>query len=316
MRAIQVTRFGGPEVLVPTELPTPAAGPGEVLVEVSAAGVNFADTHRADGSYKGGAKLPLVPGVEVVGRTPDGRRVLAPVFAGGGYAEYVAVPADRAVDVPAELGDGPALALLVQGLTAWHLLRSSARMSPGESVVVNAAAGGVGTLAIQLAQHFGAGRVIAVASTPAKRELALKLGADVAVDSEPEGYADRVRTANDGRPVDIVLDSTGGPTFTAALQALGGFGRLVSYGTAARAGRPLVDPAELSDRNLAVAGFWLVPAIADAAAYREPLLELMGLAATGRLSPLVGAESPLAEARRAHEDLLARRTTGKLVLRP
>ncbi|GAB3812221.1 zinc-binding dehydrogenase [Kribbella italica] len=283
---------------------------------MSAAGVNFADTHRTDGSYRGGPKLPLVPGVEVVGRTPDGRRVLAPVFTGGGYAEYVAVPADRAVDVPADLGDGPALALLVQGLTAWHLLRSSARMSPGESVVVNAAAGGVGTLAVQLARHFGAGRVIAVASTPAKRELALKLGADVAVDSDPDEYADRVRVANDGQPVDIVLDSTGGPTFAAALQVLGGFGRLVSYGTAARAGRPLVDPSELADRNLAVAGFWLVPAIADTTAYRAPLLELLDLAATDRLSPLVGEEYPLAEARRAHEDLLARRTRGKLVLRP
>ncbi|HWD78796.1 MAG TPA: NADPH:quinone oxidoreductase family protein, partial [Kribbella sp.] len=167
MRAIQVTEFGGPEVLVPAELDPPEPNRDQLLVKVTGAGVNFADTHRTDGSYRGGVTLPFVPGVEIVGRTSNGRRVLSTVFeTGGGYAEYAVAPKHRVVDVPEEVSDGQALALLIQGLTAWHVLRKSARMDCGDSVLVNAAAGGVGSLAIQLAKHFGAGQVIAAASTP------------------------------------------------------------------------------------------------------------------------------------------------------
>ncbi|GAA1624311.1 zinc-binding dehydrogenase [Kribbella alba] len=316
MRAIQVSRFGGPEVLVPVEVPAPVPAPGELLVEVAAAGVNYADTHRTEGSYRGGTDLPFIPGVEVVGRTPDGRRMLAPIFAGGGYAEAAVVPAARAVDVPDDVEDGEALALLVQGLTAWHVLRNSARLAPGESVVVNAAAGGVGSLAVQLAKYFGAGRVIAAASTPEKQALAVRLGADVAVDSALDGYAGRVRAANDGRPVDVVLDAIGGVTLLAGMDVLGGFGRLVSYGNAAREGRPLVDLEVLAESNKVVAGFWLRPAMEYPRGYQEPLTELLELTATGKIRPLVGGNYPLGDARRAHEDLLARSTTGKLVLRP
>ena len=316
MRAIQVSRLGGPEVLIPATVPTPVAASGQLLVEVAAAGVNYADTHRTDGSYRVAPELPFIPGVEVVGRTPEGRRVLAPIFEGGGYAECAVVPAARAIDVPEEVGDGEALALLIQGLTAWHVLHNSARVRPGESVVVNAAAGGVGSLAVQLAKHFGAGRVIAAASTPEKRHLAISLGADVAVDSATDGYAERVLAANEDQPVDVVLDATGGAAFTAALEVLGGFGRLVTFGNASREGRPLVDPAILAERNHAVVGFWLRPVLDRPGAFAEPLTELLLLTAAGKIRPLVGAEYPLAEARRAHEDLLGRRTTGKLILRP
>jgi NADPH2:quinone reductase len=314
MRAIQVTHFGGPEVLVPTELDPPVAGPDQLLVEVSAAGVNFADTHRTDGSYRGGVELPFVPGVEIVGRT-NGRRILSPIFeTGGGYAEYAVAPAHRAVDVPDEVSDGQALALLIQGLTAWHVLKNSARLSRGETVLVNAAAGGVGSLAVQLAKYFGAGQVIATASTDAKRKLAMELGADVALDNNPDGYVERVLKATDG--VDVVLDSTGGATMLAGLECLNGFGRLVNYGNAGREGRPSVDPSALAQRNLSVAGFWLVPAMDLPGGYVEPLTELLALTAAKKLNPLVGAEYPLEEARRSHEDLLARRTTGKLILTP
>ena len=316
MRAIQVSRYGGPEVLVPTELPTPIAGPGQLLVETSAAGVNYADTHRTEGSYRGGSQLPFVPGVEVVGRTADGRRLLAPIFEGGGYAEAAVIPESRAIDVPDDVTDGQALALLIQGLTAWHVLRSSARLAPGETVVVNAAAGGVGTLAIQLAKFFGAGRVIAVASTPVKRELAITLGADVAVHSSLDTYADQVLAANDGRPVDVILDSTGGKTLLAGMEVLGGFGRLVSYGNAGREGRPLIDVGVLAEGNQSVAGFWLKPAMNYPGGYREPLTELLRLTANGTISPIVGGEYALDQTRHAHEELLARRTTGKLIIRP
>jgi NADPH2:quinone reductase len=314
MRAIRCDRFGGPEVLVPADVPDPVAGPGQLLVDVSAAGVNYADTSRTAGTYSGGQSLPFIPGTEVVGRTPDGRRVAALTFAGGGYAARAAVSTVDAVDVPDAVADGPALALLVQGLTAWHLLRGSAALRPGETVVVNAAAGGVGTLAVQLARHLGAGRIIAAASSPAKRDLAASLGADATVDSAPDGYTDRVLAANGGAGVDVVLESTGGPAFAAALATLAPLGRLVTYGDASRGGRPPVDPADLAARSIAVAGFWLRPVLTRPDAFHGPLAQLLHLTATGVLRPQVGPAYPLEDARRAHEDLLARRTTGKLVL--
>ncbi|NUO60087.1 MAG: zinc-binding dehydrogenase [Hamadaea sp.] len=312
MRAVHVRRFGGPEVLTPAELPDPVPGPGQVLLRVLAAGVNYADTHRTEGSYRAQQPLPFVPGTEVVGVDPEGRRLLAPVFPGGGYADLAVVAANQAVEVPPTVSDGAALALLVQGMTAWHVLLSSARLSEGESVVVTAAAGGVGSLAVQLARHFGAGRIIAAASTADKRALAADLGADVTVDSTPDGFAERVVAANGGRPVDVVLESTGGQVFTESLAALAAFGRLVTFGNSSRQGRPPVDPGALAEHNRAVAGFWLRPVVDDL----RPLDTLLTLAADGTIRPLVGREYALADARRAHEDSLARRTVGKQVLRP
>src|SRR5690242_12647522 len=186
MRAIQISRYGGPDVLTTVDLPDPQPGPGQLLVDVTAAGINYADTHLTDGSYLSSPALPFVPGAEVVGRTADGRR-LAGLSGSGGYAEKALLPAALAVAVPDAIGDGEALALLVQGLSAWHLLRTCARLAPGESVVVNAAAGGVGSLTVQLAKAFGAGRVIATASSDDKRKLTLDLGADVAVSGDAEG---------------------------------------------------------------------------------------------------------------------------------
>ncbi|MBL7255925.1 quinone oxidoreductase family protein [Paractinoplanes lichenicola] len=316
MRAVQCARFGGADVLELVKVPDPVAAEGQLLVEVSAAGVNFADTSRIAGSYRPAPELPFVPGTEVVGRAADGRRVLAPIFGGGGFAERAVVNEADAVAVPDGVGDAAALALLVQGLTAWHVLKSCARMRAGETVVVNAAAGGVGSLAVQLARHFGAGRVIATASTAARRELALSLGADAAVSGDADGYAERVLAANDGAPVDVVLESIGGRVFSAGLEILGTFGRLVTYGNASREGRPPVDAGALADRNTAVMGFWLRPALAAPGAYAEPLAEMFELTAAGVLKPMVHAAYPLEDARRAFEDLVARRTTGKVTLRP
>ncbi|GAA2502329.1 zinc-binding dehydrogenase [Streptomyces thermolineatus] len=302
MRAIQINRFGGPEVLALRDLPEPSPGRGGTLVAVEAAGVNFADTHQVDGSYLSADRLPYVPGSEVVGRTQDGRRVLARTT--GGYAEIALVDGASAIDIPEDLPAGRALALLTQGLTAWHLLRGAARLLPGESVVVHAAAGGVGSLAVQLAKQFGAGRVRAVASTPAKRELALALGADDVVEYPLD------------EPADVILDATGGRLFDQALDSLADFGRLVTYGNASRTPFTPVDPARLGRLNAGVVGFWLRPALARPGGFAEPLGELLSLTLQGRLRPVTGADYPLAEARRAHEDLLARRTTGKVTLRP
>ncbi|MFI9724162.1 zinc-binding alcohol dehydrogenase family protein [Streptomyces sp. NPDC052396] len=316
MRAIEITRFGGPEVLELATVAEPAAGPDQLLIEVTAAGVNYADILRAAGTYTGGVELPFVPGSEVAGRTEDGRRMVALTPGGGGYAERAVVRAADALEIPDKVSDAEALALLVQGLTAWHLLRRSARLVRGESVVVNAAAGGVGTLAVQLAREFGAGRVIAAASTEDKRTLALALGADTAIDSDPQGYAERVRKANGGQPVDVILDANGGPALPAALPALAQFGRLISYGDASRQGRPHMDPVLLAEGNLTVAGFWLRPALSLPGTYREPLTELLALTAQGRLRPVTGAGYPLAQASKAFADMALRGTTGKVTLRP
>src|SRR5918997_2930391 len=161
MRAIQMSEYGGPEVLRLVELPQPAPGPGEVLVRVSRAGLNFADTHRRTNTYLAKDELPLVPGSEVAGvREDTGERVVA-LMGYGGYDEYATAPAALTFPIPGGVSDETALALVLQGLTAWHLYRTCARMGGGESVVVHAAAGGVGTLAVQLGKRFGAGRVIA-----------------------------------------------------------------------------------------------------------------------------------------------------------
>ncbi|MGI5258420.1 quinone oxidoreductase family protein [Streptomyces angustmyceticus] len=320
MRAMQFERFGEPEVLREAEVPEPVAGPGETLVEVAAAGVNFGDIkqmagEQPDGPYAPKGPLPRIPGMEVVGRTPDGRRVLGYVLQGG-YAAKTVVRDRDLVALPDGVSAGEALALLIQGLTAWHLLRSVARVRPGESVVVHAAAGGTGSLVVQLAKEFGAGRVIATASSEEKRAFALGLGADAAVDGEAEGYRERILDANQGRPVDIVLDAIGGPVLDAALDTLGHLGRLVTYGASSRKTASTLDPSRLAVENIGVAGFWLVPLLAQHGAGGPVLEELLDLTARRRLRPLVGAEYDLARARAAHEDLLARRTKGKLVLRP
>jgi NADPH2:quinone reductase len=315
VRAIQIGRYGGPEVLELVEQPDPEPKPHQLLIDVAAAGINYADTHSTDGSYLTNPELPFVPGSEVVGRAADGRRVMA-LTGTGGYASKAVAPAALAVEVPEAVGDGEALATLVQGLTAWHLLRTSTRVQPGDSVVVNAAAGGVGSIAVQLAKAFGAGRVIATASSPDKQKLALDLGADVAVDGTAEGYTERVIEANGGKQIDVILDAVGGPVFAAAFEALGQFGRIVTFGAASREAPAPIEPARLMKRNLSVVGFWLSPAVAVPGMYGPPLTELLDLVAAGKLRPVVGGEYPLADARRAHEDMLARRTTGKLILRP
>lgn len=315
MRAIQITEFGGPEVLTLTDLPDPEPKPGMSVVEVIRSGVNYADTHHVENSYLAPAKLPLVPGGEVAGRTADGRRVLA-LVGEGGYAEQALVADHLSFEIPDAVSEAQALALLVQGVTAWHLLRTSSQMAAGETVVVHAAAGGVGSLAVQLARKWGAGRVIATASTGAKRELALELGADEALDPTADRLTDRLKEANDGKSVDIVLEMTGGPVFDASLAALGRWGRMVAYGMASRTPPTAIEVGRLMGRSQSVVGFWLNDCVGRPGMLAEPLAELFALTAAGELRPVLGGEYPLAEVARAHEALRSRATTGKLVLDP
>ena len=314
MRAVQIKEFGGPEVLEVADVEDPRPGDGEVLIEVDHAGINFADTHQRENTYLRKFDLPLVLGGEVAGRAEDGRRVAAMV-ASGGYAERVAAPEATTFPIPDGVEDGAALAMLIQGLTAWHLFRTSAKLAQGESVVVVSGAGGVGNLALQLAKPFGAGRVIAIASTEEKRALCVELGADAAVDPAEEDLTAALREANGGEMVDVVLEMAGGRTFDSAIEALAPFGRIVAYGIAGREQNEL-QTGRLMRKSRAVVGFWLMHCLGRPEMMEEPLADLFERIARGELRPQLGETYPMSEVRRAHEDLQGRRTSGKLLLDP
>ena len=323
MRAIRISEWGGPEVLeLADDVPDPEPGDGDILVRVTRAGINFADTHARENSYLARYELPLVPGAEIAGVVERdghgfaaGQRVVSLVGTGG-YAEYVAAPAATTFAIPDGVGDATALALLLQGLTAWHLYRTSARLEPGETVVVHAAAGGVGSIAVQLGKPLGAGRVIATASSEEKRALALELGADAAVDVTRDDLTEALVEANLGERVDVVLEMAGGRVFEASLDALAPFGRLVTYGIASREPNT-VSTGGLMRKSRAVIGFWLMHCLRRPAELVDaPLQELFERAAAGELRVVEGETYPLSEVRRAHEDLQARRTSGKLTLDP
>jgi NADPH:quinone reductase len=314
MRAVQIEDFGGPDVLQVVDLPKPEPGDGEVLIEVSRAGINFADTHQRENSYLSRYEVPLVLGGEVAGTTPDGQRVVA-LIRSGGYAEYAVAHEATVFPIPDGVDDGTALALIIQGLTAWHLFKTSAKLQQGESVVVISGAGGVGSLAVQLAKPFGAGRVIATASTEQKRAKAVELGADVAVDPAEEDLKGALIEANQGRPVDVVLEMSGGRVFDECAEALAPFGRIVAYGIAGRE-QNTVQTGRLMRKSRAVVGFWLMHCLGRREMMEEPLRDLFERAARGELVPQLGTTYALSDVRQAHEDLQGRRTTGKLLLDP
>ncbi|EMD27316.1 quinone oxidoreductase family protein [Amycolatopsis azurea] len=317
MRAVQVTEFGGPEVLNLVDLPDPVPEPGQLLVEVDRIGLNYADTHQAENSYLAPSKLPLVPGGEVVGRTADGKRVVSLLNGGGGYAERAVANEATSFAVPDGVDDLTALSFIVQGTTASLLLRKSAHLEPGESVVVHAAAGGVGSIAVQLAKAWGAGRVIATASSDEKRALALELGADVAIDSRAENMTDALREANGGKRVDIVLDMTGGSVTDQSIAALAPFGRLAFYGMASREQPKPIEARNLLGHSTTVAGMWLPHAFKlPGNVFGRTLDELFELALAGRVRAVAGGEYALSDARAAHEALRSRGTMGKLLLDP
>ena len=313
MKAIQLQQFGGPEEMEYLDLPDPEPGEGEVLVEVSRVGVNFAHTHATRNDYLAEQKLPLVPGAEVSGRTADGRRVAA-LLGSGGYAQKVAVPEANLVPLPDEVGDDQAAAILLQGLTALALVERCARLEPGETVVIEAAAGGTGTLAVQLAKRAGA-RVIGIASSEEKRALVEELGADATVDTNAPELGAAIREANGGARVDAVLHMSGGDAFDQELGVLAPLGRMVVFGIAARVQREVSTEALLRGSKTVV-GFWLIHLLARPELVAPMIGELLSALARNELTATIGEVYPLSEAARAHEDLTARRTTGKLLLDP
>jgi NADPH2:quinone reductase len=313
VKAIQIQEFGGPEVLRHVELDDPIPADGEVLVDVVRSGINFADTHATRNDYLAEQQLPLVPGAELSGRTPDGRRVAA-IVGSGGYAEKAVVPESFLIPVPDRVDDDQAAALLLQGLTAMALVRRCARIEPGETLLVEAAAGGTGSLSVQLGKLAGA-KVIGLASSEEKRALVERLGADATVDSRSPDLKQAILDANGGERVDAVLHMSGGEAFDAEFSALAPLGRMVVFGIASREQRE-VSTGALLQGSKSVVGFWLIHLLLQREIVAPMIGELFEAVAGGKLEVTIGDVYPISEAARAHEDLIARRTSGKLLLDP
>jgi len=313
MKAIQIEEFGGPEVLRQVEVPDPSPKLSEVVVNVKRSGVNFADTHASRNDYLAEQTLPLIPGAEVSGQLSDGRRVVA-LLGSGGYAEKVAVAKSQLIELPDGVDYDQAAAGLLQGLTAMALVHRCARIEPGETIVIEAAAGGTGTLAVQIAKRAGA-TVIGLASSEEKRELVRNLGADAAVDSRADDLNEAIREANEGKRVDAVLHMSGGEVFDAEMGVLAPLGRMVVFGIASREQRQL-STAALLRGSKSVIGFWLAHLLARQDLLVPMIGDLLTAIAKDELTVTIGEVYPLSEAARAHEDLIARRTSGKLLLDP
>ncbi len=320
MKAIRYHEVGGPEVLRLDDVPEPVPGPGEVRIQVRAAGVNFADTERRRGLYDTQVPLPRILGseaagvVESVGPGVDpkwvGRRVVA--LARGSYAQLVTASEKELLELPEQVSFEEAAGLLVQGLTAWHLVHTMGRLSKGQSVLIHAAAGGVGLLAVQLAKAVGA-RVIGTVSNDAKARLAKELGADDVVLYGLEDVAAQVKALTAGRGVDLVLDSVGASTWAASLESLAPFGHLVSYGNAS-GNPPPVDVESLYAKSAKVSAYWLhTPHPPEL--QRQAREALGAELAAGRLQVRLGLAVDWREAAEAHRQLESRGTVGKVVLR-
>jgi NADPH:quinone reductase len=313
MKAIQIEEFGGPEVLQYVDVADPSPKLSEIVVNVKRSGINFADTHASRNDYLAEQTLPLIPGAEISGQTNDGRRV-AVLLGSGGYAEKVAVPQAQMIELPPEVDYDQAAGGLLQGLTAMALVHRCARIEPGEAIVVEAAAGGTGTLAVQLAKRAGA-KVIGLASSEEKRALVQSLGADATVDSRAESLGEAIREANGGNRVDAVLHMSGGEAFDEEMDVLAPLGRMVVFGIASREQRQ-ISTASLLRGSKSVIGFWLAHLLTRQDLLGPMIQDLFAAIAAGELTVTIGEVYPLSEAARAHEDLIARRTTGKLLLDP
>ena len=324
MQAILAEEFGEPDVLQYTEVERPSPGQGEALIEVRSIGVNYADTMRRRNQYLVPQELPFVPGSEVAGVISEagdgvdgvsvGDRVVTPLGEGG-YAPYAVAPVENLIPLPDGLDFDEAAAVPLQGLSAYHILKTSGRLAEGESVLVHAAAGGVGTLAVQMAKLLGAGKVIATASTREKLELARDLGADVLVNYTEDGWPERVREATDGAGADVIMEMVGGDFPEKNLSCLARFGRMVVFG-AASGDRGKMVPAGLMNGNQTVTGFWLPRVMGRPDLVGNSLQDILGWVASGELRLTIGARYPLERAAEAHADLEGRRTTGKIVLNP
>ncbi|MFE8700433.1 zinc-binding alcohol dehydrogenase family protein [Cytobacillus sp. FJAT-54145] len=324
MKAVQFTEYGGPDVLKVVDVDKPTPKENEVLIEVHAIGVNYADTARREGQYVVPTPLPFVPGAEVAGVVVEvgdkvtnikpGSRVVT-LIGSGGYADYALADARSVIPLVEQLSYETAVALPLQGLSAYHILKTMGRLEEGETVLVHAAAGGVGTIAVQLAKIFGAGKVIATASSDEKLSLAKELGADVLINYTKDGWEKEVLEATGGKGVDVALEMAGGDVFNKTLKCLATFGRLVIYGVASGE-QASFHPSLLMGRNQSVIGFFLPQIMRKPQLLQASLQELFTYLGDGRLQLKIGEVFSLDEAAKVHDLMQSRKTTGKLVLVP
>jgi NADPH2:quinone reductase len=324
MRAVRIHSHGGPEEMVVEQVEVPSPGEGEVLIRVLAAGVNWADAaRRLGGHYPVPTRFPhtigqeLVGTVETVGAGVSGFRPGGTVFAlpdRGAYAEFATAAEHELIPVPPGLDPVEGLALAIQGLSAYGILKA-ANVGPGDVVVVQAAAGGVGLLAVQMAKLFGAAQVIASAGREAKRATAVEHGADVAVDSYSDHWEEEVREVAEGGTVDVVLEMTGGGTFSESVNLLGDFGRIVVYGNASNE-PPSYDIFAAMGRNLTLRTFYLIPYLRRPDFVAEALEEMASWVEQGRLKLIIGGRYTFDQAREMHVVLEERSTQGKLLVLP
>jgi NADPH2:quinone reductase len=322
MKAIRIDGFGGPEVLRIANVPDPSPGPGQIVVRVEAAGLNFIDVYHRTGLYPN--PLPFVPGMEgagvVTGLGPgvtafrEGDRV---AWTGilGSYAERMLLPADRGIAVPPGLSTETAAALMLQGLTAHYLSTSTFPLAAGHTCLVHAAAGGVGLLLVQMAKRRGA-RVIGTVGTAAKAALAREAGADHVVLYAEEDFLEAVKRLTGGRGVDVVYDSVGKSTAERSLDCLAPRGMMVFFGNASGPVPP-IDPLVLSRKgSLFLTRPNLVHYIGDRASLEARAADVLGDAAAGRLRVRIDRKYPLGAAAEAHRALEGRQTAGKVLLVP
>lgn len=320
MHAIVVATPGGSSALEYTEVPDPVPGPDDVLIDIAASGVNFIDVYHREGRYP--LPAPVIVGSEGAGTVSAVGSAVTGVAVGdrvgwqgivGGYAEKAAIPAARTIPLPDDLSFELAAAVLLQGLTAHYLTHSTYAVKAGDDVLVHAAAGGMGLLLTQMVKLRG-GRVIGVVSTEEKEKLAFEAGADDVI--RYEGFANAVRELTGGAGVHVVYDGVGAATFEQSLASLRPRGMMALYG-AASGPVPPFDPQQLQKGGSL---FLTRPTLAHYTATREELLsradEVLGWVASGVLKVHISARYPLADTKRAHDDLEGRRTTGKLLLIP
>ena len=324
MKAIRFEEYGGPEVLKYIDVDIPELGDREVLVNVKAIGVNYADIARREGKYVVPTELPFIPGAEIAGEIVavgknvtqfiPGMRVVS-LIESGAYAEFAKVHELALAPIPNGVDFTDAVALPLQGQTAYHILTTMGRLEKGETVLVHAAAGGVGAISVQLAKIFGAGKVIATASSDEKLAHAKKLGADHLVNYTEEDWEQQVLELTDGKGVDVALEMVGGEIFDKTVTCLAPFGRLVIFG-AASGEQAHFYPAQLMRKNQSVIGFFLPQIVNKPELYLKSFKELLHYIDSGELELTIGGTYKLEDAAEAHRDLQGRKTMGKLVLIP
>ncbi len=323
MKAVEVHAIGGPETLHLVDVPTPVPGPEDVLIEVESAGLNYADIMMRRGLYHGGPKPPFIPGFEAAGHVAacgekvqhlaTGQRVVA-MTGIGSYAQFVSVPASRVIPLPDSVSFDEGAAFPAQYLTAYFCLHDCGKISAGQTVLIHAAAGGVGTAAIQLAKLAGA-QIIATASSNEKLELCKRLGADHLVNYKSADFLDVVKDVTRSKGVEVVLESVGGDVYEKSQLALTTFGRLVVFGCASGiAGR--TDPIDLLFKNKSIIGFHLGRYTADREAMTRATSAMFPAWHAGKLKPVIGRTFPLNQAAGAQNWITDRRSVGKVLLKP